>query len=251
MHYYKFNIGDWHLHTSHLTLVEEAVYFRLVNHYYNTEKPFIKSETQTLIRRLRLGNESVTVEIILSEFFVLNGESYVHTRCEKEIKSFKKKAKVNKANGSKGGRPRIDKGLEDNPEETQTVTTTNPNVTLNTNHKPLTTNQEPLISNMVANAPVDSWVIAFEFFWNTYDKKEGRHKCELKFKKLTIADRNALFHALPLYIQSTPDKQYRKNPLTWLNGKHWNDEITTPVNPSPESSTGWSEGMWDKNFLES
>ena len=155
MHYYKFNIGDWHLHTSHLTLVEEAVYFRLVNHYYNTEKPFIKSETQTLIRRLRLGNESVTVDTILAEFFVLNGESYFHTRCEKEIKSFKKKAKVNKTNGAKGGRPPVVKGLENNPEETQTVTTPNPNVTLNTNHKPLTTNQEPLISNMVAVAPVE------------------------------------------------------------------------------------------------
>ncbi len=155
MHYYKFNIGDWHLHTSHLTLVEEAVYFRLVNHYYNTEKPFIKSETQTLIRRLRLGNESVTVDTILEEFFVLNGESYFHTRCEKEIKSFKKKAKVNKANGAKGGRPPVVKGLEDNPEETQTVTTPNPNVTLNTNHKPLTTNQEPLLKDNVAVAPVD------------------------------------------------------------------------------------------------
>ena len=152
MHYYKFNIGDWHLHTSHLTLVEEAVYFRLVNHYYNTEKPFIKSETQTLIRRLRLGNESVTVKAILEEFFVLNGENYVHARCEKEIKTFKKKAKVNKANGAKGGRPPVTKGLEDNPEETQTVTTPNPNVTLNTNHKPLTTNQELLTNN---NKPKD------------------------------------------------------------------------------------------------
>lgn len=155
MHYYKFNIGDWHLHTSHLTLVEEAVYFRLVNHYYDTEKPFKKSETQTLIRRLRLGNESVIVEQMLEEFFDLNSENYVHARCEKEIKSFRKKAKVNKSNGSKGGRPRIDKGLEDNPEITQTVATPNPNITLNTNHKPLTTNQEPLISNMVANAPVE------------------------------------------------------------------------------------------------
>jgi len=155
MHYYKFNMGDWHLHTSHLTLVEEAVYFRLVNHYYDTEKPFKQSETQTLIRRLRLGNESVIVEQMLTEFFDLNSDNYVHARCEKEIKSFKKKAKVNKSNGAKGGRPRIDKGLESNPEITQTVTTPNPNVTLNTNHKPLTINQEPLLSNMVAVAPVE------------------------------------------------------------------------------------------------
>jgi uncharacterized protein YdaU (DUF1376 family) len=52
MHYYKFNIADWHLATSHLTLEEEAIYFKLVNFYYDTEQP-IPAETQTVIRRLR------------------------------------------------------------------------------------------------------------------------------------------------------------------------------------------------------
>ena len=55
MHYYKFNIADWHLATSHLTLEEEAIYFKLVNFYYDTEKP-IPLETQMVIRRLRLGS---------------------------------------------------------------------------------------------------------------------------------------------------------------------------------------------------
>ena len=241
MHYYKFNIGDWHLHTSHLTLVEEAVYFRLVNHYYNTEKPFIKSETQTLIRRLRLGNESVTVEIILSEFFVLNGESYVHTRCEKEIKSFKKKAKVNKANGSKGGRPRIDKGLEDNPEETQTVTTTNPNVTLNTNHKPLTTNQEPLISNMVANAPVEQ-------------KKVKRFTPPTVEQVLEQMETKGLTGE---FAQTEAQKfWYYYDSINWMRGKKkmsvWKSAVAgwvmrnPPVNQSPESmntDTDWAKGI--------
>ena len=30
---------------------------------------------------------------------------------------------------------------------------------------------------------------------------------------------------LPAYINSTLDKQYRKNPETFLNSKGWNDEI--------------------------
>ncbi|MFN9902044.1 MAG: hypothetical protein ACK55Z_25340, partial [bacterium] len=29
------------------------------------------------------------------------------------------------------------------------------------------------------------------------------------------------------YIKSTPDVKFRKNPLTWLNGKCWEDEIKT------------------------
>ena len=37
MHYYKFNIADWSLGTAHLSLIEEAIYFRLINHYYDSE----------------------------------------------------------------------------------------------------------------------------------------------------------------------------------------------------------------------
>ncbi len=142
MHYYKFNIADWYLHTAHLSITEEAVYFRLVNHYYNTEKAFNSNETQSLSRRLRLASEIETVELILSEFFELKDEMYFHLRCEKEIKAFKKKAKVNKVNGAKGGRPQVNKGLEGNPEITQTVSEDNPDITLTTNHKPLTTNHK-------------------------------------------------------------------------------------------------------------
>lgn len=30
-----------------------------------------------------------------------------------------------------------------------------------------------------------------------------------------------------MYVKSTPDKQFRKNPQTWLNGQCWNDEVKT------------------------
>jgi len=144
LHYYKFNIADWYLDTSHLSILEEAIYFRLINHYYSTEKPFKESETQSLLRRLRLGSESETVNLILKEFFTLKDGEWLSHRCEKEIKVFKKKAKVNKANGSKGGRPVKDKGVEDIPAITQTVSELNPTITLTTNHKPLTTNHKPI-----------------------------------------------------------------------------------------------------------
>ena len=71
MHYYKFNIADWHLATSHLSLEEEAIYFKLVNFYYDTETP-IPLETQTVIRRLRLGMHMDSVRLVLDEFFVKN-----------------------------------------------------------------------------------------------------------------------------------------------------------------------------------
>lgn len=65
----------------------------------------------------------------------------------------------------------------------------------------------------------------FDDFWSMYDKKDGLAKCKSKWRKLKESEKDAVFKALPSYILSTPDKQYRKNPLTWLNGEHWNDDI--------------------------
>ena len=65
----------------------------------------------------------------------------------------------------------------------------------------------------------------FNEFWELYGKKVDSKKCEAKFKKLSQSDVSSLFEKLPSYVKSTPDKQYRKNPITWLNGKCWNDEI--------------------------
>lgn len=67
--------------------------------------------------------------------------------------------------------------------------------------------------------------VRFEDFWNHYDKKIERDKCERKWNKLTDVERTkAMFH-VEQYKKSQPDKQYRKNPDTYLNNKSWNDEI--------------------------
>ena len=98
MHYYKFNISDWALHTAHLTLIEEAVYFRLINHYYDSES-IIPLETQPVFRRLRLGSDSEIAEQILNEFFVKTEVGFLHNRCDKVLKEYRKSAKKNKLNG--------------------------------------------------------------------------------------------------------------------------------------------------------
>jgi NACalpha-BTF3-like transcription factor len=61
-------------------------------------------------------------------------------------------------------------------------------------------------------------------FWDLYGKKKDREKCKTKFKNLKDSDIELIFERLPAYTNSTPDLTYRKNPLTWLNGKCWNDE---------------------------
>lgn len=72
-------------------------------------------------------------------------------------------------------------------------------------------------------------------FWDMYQKKKDRHKCEKKFAKLTKAQKEKIFSTLPTYVASTPDPQYRKNPLTYLNAQSWEDEVEDPT-PATKSN---------------
>lgn len=66
----------------------------------------------------------------------------------------------------------------------------------------------------------------FDRFWNMYDYKKGdKTKVKKKFLSLSRVDREKIFETLPLYVESTPDKQYRKHPQTYLNNRSWEDEI--------------------------
>lgn len=154
MHYYKFNIADWHLATSHLSLEEEAVYFKLINFYYDSESP-IPLETQSVIRRLRLGSVKETVGIVLQEFFVLQEDGWHHLRCDEEIEKYHHKAEVNQKIGKLGGRPKKINDLENNPKITQTVSKNNPQITLTTNHKPITSSEATKTKKRKTSMPLN------------------------------------------------------------------------------------------------
>lgn len=72
--------------------------------------------------------------------------------------------------------------------------------------------------------------ISFDDFWKIYDKSSDKVKCRDKFTKLSFEVKEKIKVVLPKYIKSKPDKQYRKNPLTWLSGECWNDEVEESKN---------------------
>ena len=138
MHYYQFNIADYRKDTQHLTPMEHYIYRELMDWYYLDEQQ-IPKETQSVLRRLRLVSENNQDLLnVLEEFFTEAEEGYRHTRIEKEIDAYKRRAETARANGSKGGRPK-------KPKKTQPVNLANPEKTgSKANHKPITNNQEPL-----------------------------------------------------------------------------------------------------------
>ena len=147
MHYYQFNIADYRKDTQHLTPMENYIYRELMDWYYLDEQP-IPRETQRVSRRLRLVSENEPQLIyVLKEFFKETENGWVHGRIERELESYRHKAEVAKANGSKGGRPK----------KTQRVNSAKPKETQpKANHKPITNNQEPIRKDIyTAKAAID------------------------------------------------------------------------------------------------
>lgn len=90
----------------------------------------------------------------------------------------------------------------------------------------------------------------FDDFWQKYDYKISRPKCEKLYAKIKIADREKIFQHLDKYIPSTPEKKYRKHPSTYLNNKAWEDEITTRDNFSNMPNKKLSVSAFDFMFGE-
>ena len=72
--------------------------------------------------------------------------------------------------------------------------------------------------------------LSFDLFWDLYDKKTGKETCIKLYNKLSREDKEKIFNHIPLYKEARPDKQYRKDPQTYLRNKTWNDEIVMPKN---------------------
>ncbi len=105
----------------------------------------------------------------------------------------------------------------------------------------------------------------FDDFWDLYDKKTSKPKCQKKWKELKQSDKEKIMVFIPNYKLSQPNKKYRKNPETFLNNESWNDEIIQNQNGETEkpkyfagrqtkediiaNSTGW--GFVDKNAEQS
>ena len=149
MHYYQFNIGDYHSHTGYLSLLEDLAYRRLLDTYYLSESPITGSPKQ-VARVIGMRDNVEEVTQILEDFFILKDGAWVNKRVDSEIELYHSKAVTARNNGRKGGRPPKDKETQEepnpNPEITQSVNLANPEITgSKANHKPITNNHKPII----------------------------------------------------------------------------------------------------------
>jgi uncharacterized protein YdaU (DUF1376 family) len=99
VNYVELHLGDWAQAVAHLSMIEEAVYLRLLRRYYADEKPL--PADLAACQRLagaRTQDERQAVEVVLGEFFALTDDGYRNKRADEEIA--KVEAKKDKAAAS-------------------------------------------------------------------------------------------------------------------------------------------------------
>ena len=141
MHFYAHNIGDYRKDTSHLSLLEHGIYRQLLDSYYLHELPLC-SDIAKLMRShsVRSAEEKQSLQNVLSDFFELTEDGYIHKRCDEVIAAYHGKSE--KARESANARWQREEAKKNaNALQTQSEG--------NANHKPITINHKPITNKEI------------------------------------------------------------------------------------------------------
>ena len=209
MIWYKFHLGDYITHTTHLSDAEDLAYRRLLDLYYMSEKP-IPLDTQAVSRKIRLDLD--ITESVLSEFFEITDEGYQNIRCDAEIAKYQHQVATNRSLGKRGGRPK----------KTESVTEPEPN----TNPKKIKNKNKNTLS-----------ATRFEEFWAAWPsskRKVGKAAVLAKWEKAGLDDLadEIIANVNDQKVSEQWTGGFEPAPMTYINQRRWEDELTTTATPS-------------------
>jgi uncharacterized protein YdaU (DUF1376 family) len=89
VNYYNHHIGDYAQATSHLSILEDGVYSRLLRKYYSNEQP-LPANVDAIARQIgaRSEPERAALQAVLQDFFTLREDGWHQERCDAEIEVF-------------------------------------------------------------------------------------------------------------------------------------------------------------------
>lgn len=82
--------------------------------------------------------------------------------------------------------------------------------------------------NTIVESDDSTSELAFENIWELYGKKGNRKTSIQRWDRLSKAKKKLALANIPLYVKTTPDKQFRKGFEVYINQEVWNDEIVVP-----------------------
>lgn len=198
-----------------------GLYWRIVELLHNDPEHQLEKHQYLIVAIAKQMNSAPDfllqfIEDCVSKFALFSQDNNIITcqRVNRNIEDRQRKTNIAKANGSKGGEARAK----------QIVATAKQNVAIKGNKR----KGKEIKGNDIKKEKE----LSFSLFWDAYGKKTDREKCLIKFLQLPELDIEKILAVVPYYVASTPEIKFRKNPLTYLNGKCWMDGVatTTPAN---------------------
>lgn len=122
------------------------------------------------------------------------------------------------------------------PHKQDVSDTVNPQSKVKETKEEKTREEETILYAGAETPALNVWPV-FDDFWELYDKKVDRSKCEKKWEKINHVARKKIMQHLPNYIRGTPDKKYRRDPATYLNNQSWENELLTNGSERKSTST--------------
>lgn len=107
MNFYKFHLGDYYKKASHLSMLEDGAYRRLMDAFYLREGP-LPADREQIYRLVKAFSkqEKAAIDLILGEFFSLTDAGYTNARCEQELSDTRERSEKARQSGLASGRSR-------------------------------------------------------------------------------------------------------------------------------------------------
>jgi uncharacterized protein YdaU (DUF1376 family) len=209
MIWYKFHLGDYITHTTHLSDAEDLAYRRLMDMYYMSEKE-LPLDTNLIARKIRLDLD--ITESVLGEFFEMTKTGYYNHRCHVEISKYQAQVENNRSLGKRGGRPK----------KTESITESKPKV----NPKKIKNKNINTISSVTPTAS------RFEEFWATWPtskRKVAKTVCKAKWDRMALDPLADKINAVVARLKASEQwvSGFDPAPLTFINQRRWEDDTQT------------------------
>lgn len=244
--YFKFHATEWMTgNIVYQSLEVQGLFINICALYWKNLGVLSEKEIEVRFKKKSL------ILSLSGRFYSVSDGFVSITFLDEQLIERQKLSETNSKNGSLGGKPKVKRTVSES-KRTQSETKANQSNIEGEREVEKEKEIEEEKEQEQEQEGFSSFEILdkypFEEFWNIYDKKKGPDDCKKKFDKLTEKEKELIWDHVPKYVRSTPEKQYRLNPLTYINGKHWNDEIINNSNNGTGKQTTIGETATDRAY---
>lgn len=231
LNYYEHHLGDYAAATGHLSLLEDAVYMRMIRRYYIDEAPLPADRAK--IARLvgaRSEDEIAAVNVVLDEFFLEQADGWHSKRCDEEIARYRDKQAKAKASAKAswtGKRTPKDQSHSERIADAERTHSEG-----NALQTPDTSNQTP--------KEKDSLREDFLIWYAEYPLRRAQDAAERAYllarERATAGELLAAAIAYAA-LNAKTEKKFLTYPAKWLDNARWLDEDLRPKESGPPLHT--------------